>query len=283
VQAFNFQGNAAAITGAASGIGRALALELAARGCDLALADVDVAGLESVSKEIASAHGRRVTVRRVDVADARQVEDFAQAAVAEFPSLCIVINNAGVALLGQFEEFDNSQLAWLMGINFWGVIYGTRAFLPHLRSRPQAHIVNISSIFGIIAPAGQAAYSASKFAVRGFSESLRHELKMSNSTVRLSVVHPGGIATNIARNARTGVNVREAVNMAELGDRFAKLARTSAAAAAQRIIRGIEGNEPRILIGADARLLDVVQRLMPARYWAVLARAFSRLAGDSLV
>jgi len=283
MQPFNLQGNAAAITGAASGIGRALALELAARGCDLALADVDAAGLESVSKEIATAHGRRVTIRRVDVADAKQVEDFAQAAVAEFPSLCIVINNAGVALLGQFDEFDNGQLAWLMGINFWGVVYGTRAFLPHLRSRPQAHIVNISSIFGIIAPAGQSAYSASKFAVRGFSESLRHELAMNNSTVRLSVVHPGGIATNIARNARTGANVREAVNMAELGDRFAKLARTSAATAALRIIRGIERNEPRILIGGDARLLDIVQRLMPARYWGALAGVFRRLSGDAIV
>jgi short-subunit dehydrogenase len=280
VQAFNFQGSAAAITGAASGIGRALALELAARGCDLALADLDAAGLESVAKEITSTQSRRVTVRRVDVADAKQIEGFAQAAVADFPALSVVINNAGVALLGQFDEFDDAQMAWLMGINFWGVVYGTRAFLPHLRSRPQAHIVNISSVFGIIAPAGQSAYSASKFAVRGFSESLRHELAMSNSPVRLSVVHPGGIATSIARNARTGVNVRETVSAAELGDRFEKLARTSPAAAAQRIIRGIERNEPRILIGADARLLDLIQRFRPATYWALLARTFNRLSGD---
>ena len=280
MQAFNFQGTAAAITGAASGIGRALALELAARGCDLALSDLDDAGLESVAKEITGTQGRRVTVRRVDVADAKQIEAFAQAAVADFPALSIVINNAGVALLGQFDEFDNAQMAWLMGINFWGVVYGTRAFLSHLRSRPQAHIVNISSIFGIVAPAGQSAYSASKFAVRGFSESLRHELAMSNSPVRLSVVHPGGIATNIARNARTGVNVRDSVSSAELGDRFEKLARTSPAAAAQRIVRGIERNEPRILIGADARLLDLIQRLRPATYWALLARTFNRLSGD---
>jgi short-subunit dehydrogenase len=280
VQAFNFQGTAAAVTGAASGIGRALAHELAARGCDLALADIDSGGLEAVAKEITAAHARRVTIRRVDVADATQVEEFARAAIADFPSLCVVINNAGVALLGQFDEFDNAQLAWLMGINFWGVVYGTRAFLPHLRSRPQAHIVNISSVFGIIAPAGQSAYSASKFAVRGFSEAVRHELKMSNSPVRLSVVHPGGIATNIARNARAGVNVREAVNMAELGDRFAQMARTSPEAAAQRIVRGIDRNEPRILIGADARLLDLVQRLMPARYWTALARIFRRMSGD---
>jgi short-subunit dehydrogenase len=280
VQTFNFQGTAAAITGAASGIGRALAQELAARGCDLALADLDDAGLESVAKEITVTHGRRVTVRRVDVADGKQIEEFARAAIGEFPALSIVINNAGVALLGQFDEFDNAQMAWLMGINFWGVVYGTRAFLPHLRSRSQAHIVNISSIFGIVAPAGQSAYSASKFAVRGFSEALRHELAMNGSPVRLSVVHPGGIATNIARNARTGVQVRDAVSAAEVGDRFAKLARTSPAAAAQRIIRGIERNEPRILIGADARLLDLIQRIRPATYWAALARTFNRLSGD---
>ena len=280
MQTFNFQGTAAAITGAASGIGRALALELAARGCDLALADLDDAGLESVAKEISVTRGRRVTVRRVDVADGKQIEEFAQAAIAEFPALSIVINNAGVALLGQFDEFDDAQMAWLMGINFWGVVYGTRAFLPHLRSRSQAHIVNISSIFGIVAPAGQSAYSASKFAVRGFSEALRHELAMNGSPVRLSVVHPGGIATNIARNARTGVHVRETASAAEVGDRFAKLARTSPAAAAQRIIRGIERNEPRILIGADARLLDLIQRIRPATYWAALARTFNRLSGD---
>jgi short-subunit dehydrogenase len=279
VQAFNFQGTAAAITGASSGIGRALALELAARGCDLALADLDEAGLQSVAKEIIGSYARRVTVRRVDVADAEQIEGFAQAAIAEFPALGIVINNAGVALLGQFDEFDNAQMAWLMGINFWGVVYGTRAFLPHLRSRSQAHIVNISSIFGIVAPAGQSAYSASKFAVRGFSEALRHELAMGGSPVRLSVVHPGGIATNIARSARTGVHVRDTASAAEVGDRFAKLARTSPAAAAQRIIRGIERNEPRILIGADARLLDLIQRFRPATYWAALARTFNRMSG----
>jgi short-subunit dehydrogenase len=278
-QVFRFQGTAAAVTGAASGIGRALALQFAARGCDLALADIDDAGLESVAKEIISSFARRVTIRRVDVADAQQVEEFARATILDFPALSIVVNNAGVALLGDFDEFDNAQMAWLMGINFWGAVYGTRAFLGHLKQRPQAHIVNISSIFGIIAPAGQSAYSASKFAVRGFSEALRHELAVSKSPVRLSVVHPGGIATNIARKARVGSHLREAVSAAEVGDRFEKLARTSPLAAAQRIVRGIERNEPRILIGADARLLDLVQRLRPATYWALLARAFGRLSG----
>jgi len=280
LQPFKFQGSAAAVTGAASGIGRALALELAARGCDLALADIDEAGLESVAQEVKDAHGRRVTLRRVDVADVRQVEDYARAAIADFPGINIVINNAGVALLGQFEEFDNAQMSWVMGINFWGAVYGTRAFLPHLQRQSQAHIVNISSIFGIIGPAGQSAYSASKFAVRGFSESLRHELSMNKSPVRLSVVHPGGVATNIARRARAGVGLHDGPSADEIGDRFQKLARTSPQAAAQRITRGIERNEPRILIGADAKFLDLVQRLRPATYWGLLSGVFRRLTGD---
>jgi short-subunit dehydrogenase len=277
VQGFQFEGSAAAITGAASGIGRALALELASRGCDLALGDLDIAGLESVAKEVRAVHSRRVTIRVVDVADPKQIQDFADAAIADFPSLNLLFNNAGVALLGQFDEFDQAQMAWLMDINFWGVVRGTRAFLAQLRSRPQAHIVNISSIFGIIAPAGQSAYAASKFAVRGFSEALRHELAGNKSTVRLSVVHPGGVKTNIARKARTGSQMRESVSMNEVGDRFERLARTTPTAAAQRIIRGIERNEPRILIGNDAKYLDIIQRLKPGTYWALLSRIFDRM------
>jgi short-subunit dehydrogenase len=168
-------------------------------------------------------------------------------------------------------------MAWLMDINFWGVVRGTRAFMPHLASRPRAHIVNISSIFGIIAPAGQSAYSASKFAVRGFSESLRHELAMNNGGVRLSVVHPGGVKTNIARRARTGANLRESVSMSQVGDQFERIARTTADSAAERIIRGVERNEPRILIGGDARLLDLIQRLRPSTYWSLLSRVFNRM------
>jgi short-subunit dehydrogenase len=278
VKKFLFQGSAAAITGAASGIGRALAFELAARGCDVALADLDEAGLESAAKEINATHARRATIRRLDVADPLQIQDFALSAIADFPALNILINNAGVALLGQFDEFDQAQMAWLMDINFWGVVRGTRAFMPHLQSRPQAHIVNISSIFGIIAPPGQSAYCASKFAVRGFSEALRHELTMSKSTVRLSVVHPGGVKTNIARKARAGAHLRENVNPNVLADRFEQLARTSPSAAAQRIIRGIERNEPRILIGLDAKYLDIIQRLRPASYWSLLERAFKRMS-----
>src|SRR5438477_12647789 len=171
-----------------------------------------------------------------------QIEAFAQAVVAAHPGLNIVINNAGVALLGQFSEIDQAQMDWLMNINFWGVVHSTRGFLPHLSRQREAHIVNISSIFGIIAPPGQTAYAAAKFAVRGFSESLRHELQMAASPVRLSVVHPGGVATDIARNAQSGVGIADHSQRAKSIERFDKAARTLPVDAARRIVDGIEKN-----------------------------------------
>jgi len=270
-------GSAAAITGAASGIGRALALELAARGCDLALADRDEAGLATLAAEIGRAGQRKVTVHTVDVGVPREIEAFAQAAIAAHPVLNIVINNAGVVLMGTFDEVDQAQMEWLININFWGVVHGTRAFLPHLSKRPEAHIVNLSSVFGIIAPPGQTAYCAAKFAVRGFSESLRHELAMAKGPVRLSVVHPGGIATNIVRNSRIGTGMTDNARRAQSIERFDALARTTPAAAALRIIQGIDKNQPRILIGGDARFMDLLQRFRPATYWAVLARRIEKM------
>src|SRR5436190_2329548 len=269
-------GSAAAVTGAASGIGRALALELAARGCDLALADRDEAGLQQVAAEIAKVATRKVSTHRVDVGEPAQIQEFAQAAIAAHPGLNIVINNAGVALLGQFSEIEQAQMEWLININFWGVVHGTRAFLPHLSRQREAHIVNLSSIFGIIAPPGQTAYCAAKFAVRGFSESLRHELAMAKSPVRLSVVHPGGIATNIVRNSRTGSGVTDNSRRAQSIERFDTVAKTTPAAAALRIVNGIEKNQPRILIGNDARFMDLLQRFRPATYWPVLARRIEK-------
>jgi len=270
------RGSAAAVTGAAGGIGRALALGLAARGVDLALADRDEAGLASVAAEIGSK--QKVSTHRVDVGEPADIAAFAQAAIAAHPSLNILINNAGVALMGSFTEIDQSQMDWLMNINFWGTVHATRAFLPHLETRPEAHIVNLSSIFGIIAPPGQTAYCASKFAVRGFSESLRHELQIAKSPVRLSVVHPGGIATNIARNARSGSLITDNARRAEAIDRFDKVAKKSPGAAAARIIEGVERNEPRILIGSDARFMDLLQRFRPTAYWTVLAKRVEKMA-----
>ena len=266
---------AAAITGAASGIGRALAIELGQRGLDLALADRDEAGLKALAAEIG--HARKITVHRVDIGQPDDIAEFAQAATTAHPALNILVNNAGVALLGSFEEIDQAQMDWLFDINFWGVVHGTRAFLPHLKTMGEAHIVNLSSIFGIIAPPGQSAYAAAKFAVRGFSESLRHELAMANSSVRLSVVHPGGVSTNIARNSRTGTGVTDNARRVQAIDRFDAVAKTTPAAAALRIIQGIEKNQPRILIGNDARFMDLLQRFRPATYWAVLAKRIEKM------
>jgi short-subunit dehydrogenase len=272
------RGAAAAVTGAASGIGRALALELSARGCDLALADRDEAGLQTLAAEINRATAQKVSLHPVDVSEPNQIEEFAQAATSAHRGLNIVVNNAGVALFGQFNEIDQAQMDWLMNINFWGVVHATRAFLPHLARQREAHIVNLSSIFGIIAPPGQTAYAAAKFAVRGFSESLRHELQMAKSPVKLSVVHPGGVATNIARNSRTGVGMTDNARRAQSIERFDAVAKTTPAAAAKRIIKGIEKNQPRILIGNDARFMDLLQRFRPGTYWAVLARRIEKMA-----
>jgi short-subunit dehydrogenase len=272
------RGSAAAVTGAASGIGRALALELAARGCDLALADRDEAGLQATAAEIGRTSSQTITVHHVDVSEPQQIVEFAQAAIAAHPGLNIVVNNAGVALLGQFNEIDQAQMDWLMNINFWGVVHSTRAFLPHLARQREAHIVNLSSIFGIVAPPGQTAYAAAKFAVRGFSESLRHELQVAASPVRLSVVHPGGVSTNIVRNSRAGTGVTDNARRAQTIERFDAVAKTTPAAAALRIITGIEKNRPRILIGNDARFMDLLQRFRPGTYWAVLARRIEKAA-----
>src|SRR5882724_11710232 len=257
------RGAAAAVTGAASGIGRALAIELAARGCDLALADRDEAGLQSVAAEIGRTGSQKVSIHRVDVSEPGQIAEFAQAAIKAHPGLNILVNNAGVALLGQFHEVDQAQMDWLMNINFWGVVHSTRAFLGHLATRSEAHIVNISSIFGVVAPPGNTAYSAAKFAVRGFSESLRHELQMASSPIRLSVVHPGGVLTNIVRNSRAGSLVADNERRAQTIERFDALAQTTPRDAALTIIKGIEKNRPRILIGGDARFMDIIQRFRP--------------------
>lgn len=272
------RGSAAVITGAASGIGRAMALELAARGCDVAVADMDESGLASVAAEIQRAHQSKVSVHRVDVSKPEQIEELASAAIAAHPGLNIVMNNAGVALFGQFHEIDQAQLEWLMNINFWGVVHGTRAFLPHLQRQREAHIINVSSIFGIVAPPGQTAYSAAKFAVRGFSESLRHELQTNNSPVRLSVVHPGGVATNIVNSSRVGVAMTDNQRRSEAIDRFNQVPKKTPQEAAQRIVRGIEKNEPRILIGGDAWRMDLLQRLKPGTYWATMARRIAKMA-----
>ena len=267
----------AVVTGAGSGIGRALAQRLAAAGSALAIADIDEAGLQETahSLEKSSAQGAPaksvplVTTHVVDVAKEESVKSFAADVSARHGRVTLLINNAGVALHGNFEEISLDDLRWLMDINFWGAVYGVKYFLPFLKREPRAHIVNLSSVFGLIAPAGQAAYSASKFAVRGFTEALRHELAPTN--VCVSCVHPGGIRTPIAEHARSGAETPAAKREEGIA-RFKKLARTPPEKAAAVILRGVERREPRILIGIDAYQIDVLQRLRPATYWKSLAR-----------
>lgn len=258
----------AVVTGAGSGIGRALAQQLAVAGSALAIADIDEAGLQDTAQSLAK-NSALVTTHVLDVAKEQSVKAFASDVSERHGRVTLLINNAGVALHGDFGEVSLDDFRWLMDINFWGAIYGVKYFLPMLKRGQRAHIVNLSSVFGIIAPAGQAAYSASKFAVRGFTEALRHELQ--GSSISVSCVHPGGIRTPIAKHARLGAATPTARREESIA-RFEKLARTPPERAAAVILRGVEHRSPRILIGADAYQIDFLQRLRPASYWKVLAR-----------
>ncbi|MDE8346572.1 MAG: SDR family NAD(P)-dependent oxidoreductase [Acidocella sp.] len=256
----------AVLTGAASGIGAALAPRLAAKGAHLALVDRDAAGLARVAA--AAGVKGRITTHEIDVADAAAMPALAAAVQAAHGNAGLVIGNAGVALVGTFEQASLADFEWLMNINFWGAVRLVHAFLPQLRAAPAGQIALTSSIFGLIAPPGQAAYAAAKFALRGFGESLRHEL--SGTDIGVTLIHPGGIDTNIARGARIGSGVDPAAAKAGLA-LFQKLLRTSPDVAAAKIIAAIEQRRPRLLIGGDAYRVDVIQRLAPARYWRLIA------------
>src|SRR5438045_2590390 len=232
----------AAVTGAGSGIGRALAQQLAAAGSALALADIDEAGLQQTAQSLGKTNAL-VTTHGVDVANEESVKAFAADVSARHGRVTLLINNAGVALHGNFEEISLDDFRWLMNINFWGAVYGVKYFLAMLKREPRAHIVNLSSILGDAAMAGQLAYCTSKFAVRGFTELLHHELE--GSSVGVSVVHPGGIQTPIVRHARWGAATAVAKREESIAP-FERLARTPPEAAAARILRGVERREPRI-------------------------------------
>jgi short-subunit dehydrogenase len=266
----------AVITGAASGIGRALAIRLAQEKiAGIAVADVNEAKLKETAAMIENL-GVEVSAHVVNVAERGEMRRFAdEVLTAHNQRATHLINNAGVGLLGTFEQISLEDFEWLMNINFWGVVYGCKIFLPILKRQEKAHIVNLSSVFGFIAPPEQTAYCASKFAVRGFTESLRHELLETN--VRVSAVHPGGIKTEIARNSRLGANA-PAQYKEEGAKFFDQVARTSAEKAAAVIVRGIKTENPRILIGRDAHAINYVHRLFPKRYLKI----FERLAGHRL-
>jgi NAD(P)-dependent dehydrogenase (short-subunit alcohol dehydrogenase family) len=258
----NFTGKVAAITGAGSGIGRALALKLAERGAVLAIADINADSLEQ-TREMLVAEGAACSSHVVDVADRDAVEAFAADVTREHGAVHLVINNAGVTVVDQAERISYEDFNWVMNINFWGAVYGTKAFLPYLRKVDEAHIVNVSSLFGLVAIPLQSAYNASKFALRGFTEALKMEL--AGSSIGVSCVHPGGIKTRIGKHSR----VREeslTVSKEELLADFDRFAMTSPERAAAIIIRGIERKRRRIMIGPDARLFDWIGRRFPGSY-----------------
>jgi NAD(P)-dependent dehydrogenase (short-subunit alcohol dehydrogenase family) len=252
-------GAVAVVTGAGSGIGRALAQELATAGAQLALADINRAGLEQTLALLGPATARTY---QVDVGNASEVDEFAAKVRQDFKRASLLINNAGVALYGTFSEISLAEMEWLFRINFWGVVHGCKSFLPLLQQESDARIVNLSSVYGLFGPPGHAAYASSKFAVRGFTEVLRQELKSTG--IHVSCVHPAGIQTAIADNARVG-HLASPQEAAILRERFKKLAPTSPTEAARTILKGIQRNRPRILIGADAYRIDVMQRLAPSR------------------
>lgn len=259
----------AVVTGAASGIGRAVAVGFAQEGIGgVVISDVDEAGLAETAAMI-TALGVPVLSQICNVGERGQVQALHDASVERFGRVTHLINNAGVGLIGQFEQLSIEDFEWIMQINFWGVVYGCKIFLPTLLAQDSAHIVNVSSVFGLIAPEEQSAYCASKFAVRGFTESLRHELDETN--VHVACVHPGGIKTNIVRNSRVGENAPE--EWKTQGTKFFdRVAKTTAEEAAQVILGGIKTNNPRILIGKDARAISNIARLFPKKYLRVIER-----------
>lgn len=261
------RGKLAVVTGAASGIGRATAVALAREGARVAIADVDRGGLAETAKQV-EAVGGAVSTYLLDVSSREAVYSFAQE-IEAIGGADIVINNAGVAQVATIEDLSYEDFEWVMNIDFWGMVYGSKAFLPQLRKKGAGHIVNVSSIFGLFSVPTQAAYNSAKFAIRGFTEALRHEMK--GSGIAVSCVHPGGIKTNILRNARFLQSVQTTERETAMSG-FDRLARTTPDEAAQVILKGIRKNKPRILIGMDAHIIDWFIRLFPASYGKIMFR-----------
>ncbi|WP_026197173.1 SDR family NAD(P)-dependent oxidoreductase [Sciscionella marina] len=267
----NVNGKVAVITGAGSGIGAALARQLAAANARLALSDVNADGLAETAAACERA-GAQVRSYALDVADRAAVVEHADAVRADFGAVNLMVNNAGVALVGALEETSFEDLDWILGINFHGVINGSKAFLPHLIDSGDGHLVNISSVFGLIGVPTQSAYCAAKFGVRGFTESLRQEMRIAKHPVGVTCVHPGGIRTNIARSARQADGYRPAVGQ-DMGAAFDRIARTTPDAAARRILGAVRKNSARVLIGFDAVAIDGMPRALGSRYQQLVTSA----------
>jgi NAD(P)-dependent dehydrogenase (short-subunit alcohol dehydrogenase family) len=273
-----FRGRVAAVTGAGSGIGRALARELAARGAHLALSDINEATLaETVMLCEAAGAAAKITSQRVDVADRDAVYAWADQVVADHGHVNLIFNNAGVALAASIEAMSYEDFEWLMSINFWGVVHGTKAFLPHLKAAGEGHVINMSSVFGLISVPGQAAYNAAKFGVRGFTDALRMELELNPCGVSCTTVHPGGVKTNIARNARVDPSVAATLSHPDAAaDEFDKMARTTPQSAARQILLGVTRDRRRVLVGPDAAVIDLVSRLPAAASQRLIEKRATR-------
>lgn len=274
----DLRGRVAAITGAASGIGRALAVELSRRGCHLALSDVNTQGLTETVEQVGQHAKVEVSSQALDVSDRGAVQSWADQVVADHGRVNLIFNNAGVAHGSTIEAASYEDFEWIMNINFWGVVHGTKAFLPHLRASGEGHVINISSVFGLIGVPTQGTYNATKFAVRGFTEALRQELDIDKGSVSATSVHPGGIKTNIARDARFDASTEAVTGQSQERSRqdFEKLFRTPPELAAKTILRGVEKNARRVLIGPDAYVIDAMQRLLPSGYQRILGSLASR-------
>jgi len=260
-----------AITGAASGIGRALSVELAGRGAHLALCDVDEIGLARTADLVSAT--TRTTTSIVDVADRDAVFDWAEQVVSEHGRANAIVNNAGVNLSHDAETQSIEDVKWVMDIDFWGVVHGTQAFLPHLKTSGDGHVVNISSVFGLVSIPTQSAYNAAKFAVRGYTDALRMELEIEKAPVSATSIHPGGIKTNIVRNSR-------AQDKAKTVERFDQLAISTPEKAARQIIRAVERDRRRALIGPDAKVFDAASRVPASISQRIVMAMAKRQLGD---
>jgi butyryl-CoA dehydrogenase len=265
-----FSGRVAAVTGASSGIGQALARELASRGTDLALADIDDVGLAETAWRCRAVH---VTCASVDVRDREAVHSWADRVVQDHGRVNFIFNNAGVALVADVQAMSYADLEWVMATNFWGVVYGTKAFLPYLKAAGEGHIINLSSVFGLISVPSLSAYNASKFAVRGFTDALRIELDAEGTGVSCTTVHPGGVRTNIVRNARLDERgAARAGGTEKIRANFDQVAVTKPEKAARQILAAVEHNRRRAVIGPDGKLIDLLSRLPASVYQRPLAR-----------